>query len=231
MHCEDFSQLCGACLERASKCSEPLAREYIPVNSLRLPRSTTPITFTAELSTQFDTKLGGEVIGKSLCKALEPYLKTHGKEVCRFHIWIRQMTRAERGPSTRRSPKVIISVLIDMDNANLAAVPKLLDYLKADFPTEFSDPASGFKLKVGSWEMEAMTEADHESLFRLNWFMGLHSPQEDEDCAPYMVWSNFSPLTYGETKPADAKEDPWFIWREKHPTATTGIPAGAVGGH
>jgi hypothetical protein len=190
MPCEDFSRLCGACLERASKCSEPLAREYIPVNSLRLPRSTTPFIFTAEMSTQLDTKVGGEVIGKSLCKDLEPYLKTLGKEVRCFHMWIRQITRAERGLSTRRSPKVIISVLVDMDNANLAAVPKLLDYLKTDFPTEFSDPARGFELNVGSWEMEAVTETDHESLFRLNWFMGLHSPRGDEDCAPYMIWSN-----------------------------------------
>ncbi|KAL2846477.1 hypothetical protein BJX68DRAFT_268567 [Aspergillus pseudodeflectus] len=231
MPCEDFSQLCSACLERASKCSEPLAREYIPVNSLRLPPSTTPYTFTAETSTQFDTKIGGEVIGKALCKNLEPYLKTRDKKVRRFHMWIRQTTPAERGPNTRRSPKVIITVLADVDTANLTTIPKLPEYLKMDFPTEFKDAARGFELEVGSWEMKAMTQADHASVFRLTWFMALHSPQEHEDCAPYMIWSNFPPLAYGETKPADVKEDPWFIWREKHPTTKTGIPAGAVGSH
>ncbi|KAJ0422710.1 hypothetical protein BJY00DRAFT_310726 [Aspergillus carlsbadensis] len=229
MPCEDFSKLCPACLKRASKCSEPIAREYIPVNSLRLPRSTTPLTMTAEVSTQFDTKLGGQVIGKALCKDLEPYIKTHRDNVRRFHMWIRQTTPAERGPNTRGSCKVIVTVLLDVDTARLAGASEFLDDLEDDFPTRFKDAARGFELDVGSWEMKLMGQDEHESVFRLNWFMALNSPQEHDDCGPYMMWSNFPPLEYGETKRVEIIEDPWFIWREKHPDQTNGIPAGAAG--
>ncbi|KAJ0299898.1 hypothetical protein COL922a_013943, partial [Colletotrichum nupharicola] len=67
-------------------------------------------------------------------------------------------------------------------------------------------------------------EECHDSLYRLMWF---HELVKNQPCAPYMFWSNFVLLPRSETKPANAKVEPWFIWRAKNPTTPTGKVAGA----
>ncbi|KAL3456241.1 hypothetical protein BJX64DRAFT_294290 [Aspergillus heterothallicus] len=241
MPCEDLSKLCAICRRLIFPLTTPIAREYIPVNSLRVPQNTLPVRFDVELPYifGFDTRIAGEVIGRQLAMKLEKkhYLTTPGKEtIRRFHMWIRQTTLAEKAKAdAARRPMVIVSVLFDLDatavSAN-AANPDSLATFARSLPTTFHDLRRRpvFELDVGEWEMKTMDEGGasdhHASEFRLRWFIDLHAAQPG--CEPYMIWSNFPPIAYGEKRPAaDGAVKPWFVWREVHPTTATGKPAGA----
>ncbi|KAL2847822.1 hypothetical protein BJY01DRAFT_246588 [Aspergillus pseudoustus] len=232
MPCEDLSKLCPDCLNRASVLSDPIGREYIPVNSLRVPKATMPVRFDAEMTTAntFDIRVAGESIGRQLAAKLEPYLKVgRSSKIRRFHMWIRTTTAdAERATSAQKSSRVLISLLFDVQPTEQRSYENLAENLALNIPTTFSNASGGFELAVGAWASKTMNAVDHDhpSAFRLRWFSNLHSSQPG--CVPYMIWSNFPPLKYGEYRPARVIELPWFIYREEHPTTTTRKPAGAA---
>ncbi|KAL2856082.1 hypothetical protein BJX68DRAFT_263579 [Aspergillus pseudodeflectus] len=234
MPCDNLAKLCPTCLDLASKCSDKIAAEYIPVNSLRHPADTKPFILEFDTTTTFDTHVGGKLIGQSLRDLLEPHLKTTGDDgtphVRRFHMWIRRYTEAERTakstsePASLPLPVIKVSVLIDLPKVSLRRDAKFLTDVWFSMKTTITDPASGHVVSFLQRSPKLYEEECHDSLYRLMWF---HELVKNQPCAPYMFWSNFAPLPRSETKPANVKVEPWFIWRAEHPTTPTGKVAGA----
>ncbi|KAJ0426801.1 hypothetical protein BJY00DRAFT_306797 [Aspergillus carlsbadensis] len=242
MPCENLATLCPTCLDLASKCSDKLAAEYIPVNSLRQPANTNPFITDFDTTTPFNTHAGGKFIGNHLRNLIEPHLTTAGDDdgggvprVQRFHMWIRQYTEAERRararstsepsqPQPQPQPVIKVSVVVDLAQVSARSGAKFLSDVWFGMRRTMVDCVSGQAVKLIPRSRRLYDDEVHDSLYRLKWFEEL---VRNQPCAPYMFWSNFAPLPRGEMKSADAKVEPWFIWRAEHPTTPTGKVAGA----
>jgi hypothetical protein len=234
MPCETLANLCPTCLDLASKCSDKLEAEYIPVNSLRQPTNTKPFIMEFDTATLFHTHGGGELIGESLRNLIEPNLKTTGDDgtphVRRFHMWIRQYTEAEaerartNNSNARPVPVIKVSLLIDLPKVSMRRDVKLLSDIWFTMTTRMIDPTGGSEITFIPRQPELYDEEAHDSLYRLKWFDEL---VRNQPCAPYMVWTNLAPLLWSETRPANARVQLWFIWRAQHPTVSVEKVAGA----
>ncbi|KAL3493973.1 hypothetical protein BJX62DRAFT_234829 [Aspergillus germanicus] len=146
--------------------------------------------------------------------------------VRRFHMWIRKYTEAEaermrtNNNNARPVPVIKVSLLIDLPKVSMRRDAKLL----SDIWFTMTTTMGGREIIFIPRQPELYDEEAHDSLYRLKWFDEL---VRNQPCAPYMVWTNFAPLPWSKTKPANARVEPWFIWRAQHPTTPTGKVAGA----
>ncbi|KAL4780655.1 hypothetical protein BJX76DRAFT_360638 [Aspergillus varians] len=191
-----FFTMCSPCKDLAAACIGRSPSEYIPVDSLLPPPTTTPTIIDLETSPDFDILKCGDTIGLSIRRALDPWISGTKNEVMRFHMYIRtchELVPPGRGRNdNRKYPKnarphtpVRISILIDFPPWVASDDPHTFDTVLRSLPSRVVDEERGVDVRFGN---EWRARRSRTCSYRLQWFADLVALRS----APFMVWSNLS---------------------------------------